>query len=376
MAGPAALLGLLVPALADDVAIETSAGQVRAEVVVPGLENPWSLAFLPDGDMLVTERPGRLRLIDDGRLVDRPVAGVPDVFARGQGGLLDVVLAPDFASSGTLYLSYAEPGDGGKGGTAVARARLVRDGDGARLEDLDIIFRQVPKVSGGRHFGSRIVPATDGTLFVTVGERGQQDLAQDLGTHMGKVVRINGDGSIPADNPFVAEDGARPEIWSYGHRNPQGAALDPSTGLLWTVEHGARGGDEINLPSAGVNHGWPIITYGVDYSGDTIGIGSEAPGMAQPHHWWDPSIAPSGMAFYQGDLFPEWRGDVFVGALAGQMLVRLDRDEDGKVVGEERLFEDELGRVRDVRSGPDGALWLLTDAEDGALIRVVPARSG
>ncbi len=360
-------------ARAGPVEAETAAGlTIAAEPVVTGLEHPWGLAFLPDGDMLVTERPGRLRLVSDGSLVAEPVSGVPRVWARGQGGLLDVAVGPDFAENGEVFLSYSEPGEGGAG-TAVARGRLVREGDGGRLEDVEVIFRQQPKLGGGVHFGSRIVVGRDGTLFVTLGERGQKPLAQDLSTHMGKVVRIDPDGSVPADNPFVGQPNARPEIWSYGHRNPQGATLHPDTGELWTVEHGARGGDEINIPKPGVNHGWPVITYGVDYSGATIGIGTEAPGMAQPHHHWDPSIAPSGLAFYTGDLVPAWQGDLFVGALRGQMLVRLDLDDERRIVGEERLFEGALGRVRDVRQGPDGALWLLTDEPDGSLVRVAPA---
>lgn len=352
-----------------------SAGRITLEPVAGDLEHPWGFAFLPGGDILVTERPGRLRLVTEAGLLDEPVDGLPDVYASGQGGLLDVAVSPDFADSGIIFLSYAEAGEGGAG-TAVARARLVLDADSARLEDVEVLFRQQPKVDGGQHFGSRIVVAGDGTLFVTLGERGRKPLAQDLSTHMGKVVRIAPDGSTPPDNPFVGREGALPEIWSYGHRNQQGAALHPDTGLLWTVEHGARGGDEINLPEAGVNHGWPEITYGRDYSGATIGVGTEAPGMAQPLHYWDPSIAPSGLAFYTGDAFPDWRGDLFVGALRGQMLVRLDLGENGTVLGEERLFEGVVGRIRDVRDGPDGTLWLLTDEDNGALYRLAPATAG
>jgi len=332
------------------------------------LENPWGLAFLPDGRLLVTERPGRLRIVEaDGRL-SKPLANLPEVAHRGQGGLLDVALDPDFASNRTIYLSYAEPGEDGAG-TAVARAVLGDRG----LSDVVVIFRQQPKVGGGNHFGSRLVFAADGTLFVTMGDRfAYRDQAQNLANHLGKIIRINRDGSAPADNPFVGRADARPEIWSYGHRNVQGAALEPATGLLWTAEHGARGGDEINRPEAGKNYGWPVITYGVDYSGARIGEGIAKPGMEQPVHYWDPSIAPSGMTFYTGDAFPDWRGDLFVGSLKFGYLVRLDL-EDGKIIGEERLIEDLDQRVRDVRQGPDGNLYLLTDEDDGAVLRLAPA---
>ncbi|MBB4301131.1 glucose/arabinose dehydrogenase [Rhodobium orientis] len=348
----------------DDYAVDVTA-------VASGLEHPWSLAFLPDGAMLVTERPGRLRLVLDGSLVDAPVSGVPKVYASGQGGLLDVVPSPDFADSNLIYMSYAERGDGGAG-TAVARARLVREGSSARLEDVEVIFRQQPKTTTSHHFGSRLVFARDGNLFATLGERGQRPLAQDLSTHNGKVVRIAPDGSVPNDNPFVGTDGARPEIWSYGHRNPQGATLHPETGELWTVAHGARGGDEVNIPMSGRNYGWPVISYGRHYSGARIGVGTHKEGMEQPVYYWDPSIAPSGAAFYDGDLFPDWKGSLFVGALKFQLLARLDV-KDGKIVGEERMFEGAFGRIRDVRSGPDGAIWLLTDEANGQLLRVAPA---
>ena len=332
------------------------------------LEHPWGLAFLPDGRLLVTERPGRLRIVEaDGRL-SKPLANLPEVAHRGQGGLLDVALDPDFASNRTIYLSYAEPGEGGAG-TAVARAVLGDTG----LSDVAVIFRQQPKVGAGNHYGSRLVFAADGTLFVTMGDRfAYRDQAQNLANHLGKIIRINRDGSTPSDNPSVGRAGARPEIWSYGHRNVQGAALEPATGRLWTAEHGARGGDEINRPEAGKNYGWPVITYGVDYSGARIGEGTAKPGMEQPVHYWDPSIAPSGMAFYTGSAFPDWRGDLFVGSLKFGYLVRLDM-EDGKIVGEERLIEDLDQRVRDVRQGPDGNLYLLTDEDDGAILRLAPA---
>lgn len=364
----AGALALPVAAAADN--IETKAGPVTLEKVAAGLSHPWGLAFLPDGAMLVTERGGALRLVADG-IVSPPIAGVPEVAARGQGGLLDVALDPAFATNGLVYLSYAEDGDGGTG-TAVARGRLVRDGGTARLDDVAVIFRQQPKVSGSGHFGARLAFAEDGRLFVTLGERQKKDPAQDLSGHLGKVVRIEADGRVPPDNPFVGRAGARPEIWSYGHRNIQGAAIDPATGRLWTVEHGARGGDEINVPAAGRNYGWPVISYGVDYSGAKIGVGTSAPGMEQPLYHWDPSIAPSGLAFYGADTFPAWKGDLFVGALKDEMLVRLDR-ENGRIVGEERLIEGRIGRIRDVRVGPDGALYLLNDEDDGGVWRLFPA---
>jgi aldose sugar dehydrogenase len=346
-------------------------GGVRAETVARGLEYPWGLAFLPDGRMLVTERPGRLRLVDrNGRLSD-PLAGVPEVAVGGQGGLLDVVIDPRFAENRWVYLSYAEPGSGGTAGTAVARGRL---GEG-RLEDVRVIYQQQPKVSGGNHFGSRLVFACDGTLFVTQGDRfAHRDRAQDLSVGFGKIMRINPDGSVPRDNPFVGRAGARSEIWSYGHRNVQGAALDPQTGRLWTVEHGARGGDELNHPEAGKNYGWPVITYGVDYSGAKIGEGTEKPGMEQPLYYWDPVIAPSGMAFYTGDALPGWKGCILIGSLKPGLLVRLTM-ADGRVGREERYLGDLNERIRDVRQGPDGFVYLLTDRrQDGRILRVAPAR--
>lgn len=364
-----AVAALLSSSLVSAAAAEslTDDDRFTLSVVADGLEHPWGLAFLPDGRMLVTERPGRLRIVAaDGRLSE-PLAGLPEVVDAGQGGLLDVVLDPEFADNRRVYLSYSEPGEAGAG-TAVARAVLTDDG----LSDLGVIFRQDPKVDSDIHFGARLVIAGDGRLFVTLGERGMRDQSQNLETHFGKVVRIERDGSIPADNPFSGRADARPEIWSYGHRNPQGAALDPATGQLWTVEHGARGGDEINRPEAGKNYGWPVISYGAHYSGAKIGEGTAKAGMEQPIHYWDPSIAPSGMAFYTGDRFPEWRGDLFVGSLKFGYLVRLDI-ADGNVVGEERLIEDLDRRVRDVRQGPDGDLYLLTDESDGQILRLAPA---
>jgi len=346
-------------------------GETKIEVttVAQGLEHPWSLAFLPDGRMLVTERPGRLRYVSaEGRL-SGPIAGLPEVFAEGQGGLLDVILDPDFARNSIIYLSYAEPGKDDTNGTAVASARL----DGERLRDLRVIFRQQPKFAGRHHFGSRLVFARDGTLFVTLGERNsQRDLAQDLDTHIGKIVRITKDGGIPDDNPFAGRTDARPEIWSYGHRNLQGATLHPVTGRLWTHEHGPRGGDEINLPEPGRNYGWPVITYGREYSGPAIGEGTAKAGMEQPLHYWVPSIGPSGMVFHSGRNHPAWKGQLFVGAMPARQLVRLEIGEDGRVAREERFGID--GRVRDVREGPDGALYLVTDEDAGRILRVVPAK--
>lgn len=346
-------------------------GVVRVETIADGLEHPWALAFLPDGRILITERPGRVRIVErDGRLSE-PLAGVPPVQARGQGGLLDVTLDPHFADNRLVYLSYAEPGAGGTAGTSVARGRL---GEG-RLEDVRVIYQQQPKVEGANHFGSRLVFARDGTLFVTQGERfDYRDQAQDLASGLGKIVRIHPDGSVPSDNPFVGRPGARPEIWSYGHRNIQSAALHPATSQLWIVEHGARGGDELNRPEPGKNYGWPVISYGVHYSGAKIGEGTAKPGMEQPVYYWDPVIAPSGMVFYTGDAFPAWQGSLLIGSLQPGLLVRLTV-EDGQVAREEQYLADLRERIRDVRQGPDGLLYLLTDSRNGRLLRVLPATS-
>lgn len=347
----------------------TGETKVAITTVAEGLEHPWSLAFLPDGRMLVTERPGRLRYVTRDGGVSEPLAGLPAIFAEGQGGLLDVILDPDFGQNSRIYFSYAEPGPDGTNGTAVAKARL----EGQRLADVKVIFRQRPKFASKHHFGSRLVFAPDGNLFVTLGERNsERDLAQDLGTHLGKIVRITKDGGVPKDNPFVGREGALPEIWSFGHRNLQGATLHPVTGRLWTHEHGPRGGDEINLPEPGRNYGWPVITYGREYSGPAIGEGTAKAGMEQPLHYWVPSIGPSGMVFHSGRAYPAWKGQLFVGALPAKQLVRLEIDGDGHVRKEERIA---IGsRVRDVREGPDGALYLLTDEDAGQLLRVVPAK--
>jgi glucose/arabinose dehydrogenase len=339
----------------------------RLVKVADGLDHPWCVAFLPDGRMLVTERPGRLRVVRDGRLQPEPVAGVPAVFASGQGGLLDVALHPRFAENGLIYLSYAERGDGGAS-TALARAKLA----GNRLEDLRVLFREEPKTGGGLHFGGRIVFDRAGFLYLTLGERGDKDRAQRSDNHHGSVIRLHDDGRVPADNPFVGKPGWRPEKFDLGHRNQQGAALHPQTGALWTHEHGPQGGDEINVIRAGANYGWPVITYGVNYGiGTKIGEGTHKEGMAQPLYYWVPSIAPSGMAFYTGDKFPKWKGDLFVGSLKFELLVRLKLDGE-KVVGEERLIKGAIGRIRDVRMGPDGLLYLLTDESDGVLARLEP----
>lgn len=354
--------------------VESSAGNLTASVIAEGLDHPWALGFLPDGRMLVTERSGQLRVISDG-VVGEPIADVPDVYNQGQGGLLDLALAPDFATSGQLYLTFAEPAqDAGlqRGqGTAVLSARLVLEGNSGRLEDSKVIFRMNRFTTTNRHFGSRVVIGQDGNLFVTLGERGEQDRAQDMTDLAGAIVRIAPDGSVPSDNP--RPEGWAPELWSKGHRNPQGATLRDD-GVLFTVEHGARGGDEVNMPRAGANYGWPVITYGVDYSGVPIGEGTEKAGLEQPLHYWDPSISPSGLDFYDGELLPAWQGDLLAGGLSGQLLVRLDMEGDA-VIGEERLFENQLGRIRDVRVGPDGAIYLLTDADNGQLIRVAPEGS-
>jgi glucose/arabinose dehydrogenase len=372
----ALFLSLAAPALAQDV-IKSQKESFRVETIASGLENPWALAFLPDGRMLVTERPGRLRIVSkDGKLSD-PVANLPKVAAVGQGGLLDIVLAPDFSQSHRLYFTFAEPrganGAVNPNSTSAASARFVEDKGTAKLEDVKVIFRQEPAAGGGFHFGSRIAIARDGTLFITTGERNLKTPSQDLKQDLGKVIHINADGTIPKDNPFVGRKDARPEIWSYGHRNIQGAAIHPSTGKLWINEHGPKGGDEINIPLAGKNYGWPVIGFGVDYSGAVIHESTEKPGMEQPIHHWTPSIAPSGMAFYTADAFPNWRGNLFSGALALTHLNRIELDGE-KVVKEERLLGDLGLRIRDVRQGPDGYLYLLSDARNGKLLRLVPAK--
>lgn len=368
LCGGLLLAGLL--GMAQAAPLSSTLGPLVLQEVAGGLEHPWALAFLPDGQgMLVTERPGRLRRVSAEGQLSAPLAGVPEVYAVGQGGLLDVALSPQFATDRLVYLSYAEQGEDGLAGTAVGRGRL--SADLGALEDFQVIFRQQPKLSSGVHFGSRLVFDRSGYLFVTLGENGQRPIAQDLGKLQGKVVRLQADGSIPADNPFAGRAGARAEIWSYGHRNPQGAALNPWTGQLWTNEHGPRGGDEINIPGAGRNYGWPRATHGVNYSYLPIpeAEGETVPGTEPPHYVWEKSPAISGMAFYTAARFPAWQHSLFIGALADEALIRLSLEGD-KVVGEERLLKEKNWRIRDVREGLDGWLYLLTDESDGKLLRL------
>jgi aldose sugar dehydrogenase len=346
---------------------QTEKGSVRVEPVVGGLVNPWALAFLPDGRMLVTERPGRIRMVGKDGALSQPLNNVPNVSARNQGGLLDVVLDPKFSDNRLVYISFAEPRSGGNG-TSVAKMRLNASETG--FDQVEVIFRQQPTYQGGYHFGSRLVFDCTGSLFVALGDRFDlKEQAQSRTNTIGKIVRIRTDGSVPPDNPGLRREGWLTTVWSIGHRNIQGAALHPVTGKLWTAEHGARGGDEINIPEAGKNYGWPVITFGKDYSGASIGEGTAKPGMEQPIFYWDPSIAPSGMAFYTGNHFSGWKGNVFVGALAGQLLSRLTLDGE-KVVSEERLFVGMNKRIRDVRQGPDGFLYLVIDAAEGEVLRV------
>ncbi|WP_239068395.1 PQQ-dependent sugar dehydrogenase [Aquipseudomonas alcaligenes] len=346
-------------------------GELQLTEVVGGLEHPWALAFLPEGQgYLISERPGRLRLLDAQGRLHPPLGGVPAVFARGQGGLLDIALSPSFTTDRLVYLSYAEADDEGqRAGTAVGRGRLKEDL--SALEGFRVIFRQLPKLSEGIHFGSRMAFGADGQLYVSLGENNQRATAQQLDKLQGKLVRLQPGGGVPADNPFVGREGIRPEIWSYGHRNPQGLALNPWSGRLWLHEHGPRGGDEINIPRAGRNYGWPKATHGINYSFLPIpeAEGATVAGTEPPHHVWEKSPAISGMAFYSAERFPAWQHSLFIGALAGQALIRLQLQGD-QVVHEERLLQDRGWRIRDVRQGPDGFLYLLTDAPDGKLVRL------
>ena len=354
----------------EETQFPSSAGSLDVRTFARGLVNPWALAFLPDGRMLVTERPGRMRLVSLEGQLSPPLKGVPDVWASGQGGLLDVIIDKSFAQNSTIYFCFSERTSGG-GRTAIARAKL-NDG-GGRLDETKIIFRQEGPLSSGNHYGCRIVQADDGNLFVTLGDHfTHRDQAQELGNHLGKLIRITPDGTAPADNPFVGRDGAKPEIWSYGHRNEQGLAINPLNGDLWETEHGPRGGDEVNIIAKGKNYGWPVIGYGIDYSGATIHETKAKDGMEQPVKYWVPSIAPSGMAFYTGKLFPKWSGSLFLGALRGAMLVRLTLNGNA-VTSEERLLQNLNERIRDVRQGPDGALWLLTDSSSGRILQVAPS---
>jgi len=366
------LLGLLIIALTcvsghGASFYESETARFRVVPLISGLVHPWSLAFLPDGDLLITERPGRLRVVRFGHLLEAPIAGVPVVAAVGQGGLLDLVLHPDFATNRLLCLSYSRHESAGSG-TAIICGELVGD----RLINSRVIFAAEPKSRGGKHFGSRLVFDVNGNLYATLGDRGIRAQAQDLSRHPGSVIRIDLSGAALADNPFVHQDDAQPEIFTYGNRNPQGLAWHPKTGVLWMHEHGPRGGDELNQVIAGTNYGWPVISYGKEYwSQNAVGEGTHKIGMAQPVHHWVPSIAPSGMAFYSGNRFPQWQGNLFIGSLKFGELVRLEIDA-SRVVHEERLLNGDFGRIRDVRLGPDGLLYLLTDSRNGHLLRLEP----
>jgi len=359
---------LAAPALSNDV-YQSEQHDFRVVTVASGLAHPWGMAFLPGGEMLVSERDGRLRVVRNGELVSEPVSGLPRMMVGGQGGLLDVTLDPDYEKNGLIYFAYAG-GSPGSAGTEVARGRL--DLDAMALRDVETIFEVEPKTPGAAHYGGRLQFHPDGTLYVTLGDRySYMDQAQNIENHLGSIVRINPDGSVPDDNPFVGRDDAQPEIYTYGNRNVQGIALRPGTTTIWQHEHGPRGGDELNIVQPGVNYGWPEITYGIDYSGAIISEKTEAPGMEQPVVYWDPSIAPSGMTFYDGDKFPQWRGDIFMGALAHRHLRRLDMDGD-EVVGQEELLAGLNARIRDVVEGPDGLLYVLTDADNGRILRLEP----
>ena len=365
-------IALCTSALAQDrsAAINSEKHAFRVVTLLQGLEYPWSVAFLPDGRMLVTERAGRLRLVgQDLRLDPKPIAGLPDVVATGQGGLFDVVLHPEYAQNGWIYWAYNAPGAGGWG-TALARGKL----QGSRMTEVQVLFSMQPKTRSSQHFGGRIVFDKAGMLYLTLGDRGDKERAQKLDDHAGSVIRLYEDGRVPVDNPFAKRVEALPEKWTLVNRNMQGATLHPKTGELWTHEHGPQGGDEVNVMRSGLNYGWPVITYGVNYGfGTRIGEGQTKPGMVQPLHVWVPSIAPSGMAFVSGSKFPQWTGDLLVGALRDQMLVRLELDGE-KVVREERLLQGLVGRIRDVRMGPDGLVYLLTDSAEGSLLRLEPIK--
>jgi glucose/arabinose dehydrogenase len=367
-AGLAAIL-FASPALAadDPVQYSTEKVSVQVETLASGLDNPWSVEVMPDGAFLITELGGTLRIIRDGK-ASAPIRGVPKSARKGQGGLLDVALDPGFETNRTIFLSMAVA-DGGRYGTAIVRGVLSKDAK--NLTGVKELFRMNKFTGKGQHFGSRIAIASDGSLFFGIGDRGERDRAQDMRDHAGAILHINPDGSIPADNPYRDGKAGLPEVWSKGHRNPQGIVIDPKDHQLLTVEHGARGGDEVNAPQPGKNYGWPVITYGKDYSGAEIGVGQAADGYEQPLYYWDPSIAPGAIDVYHGAMFPQWEGDLLVSALKYQLLARLERDESGKIVSEERLFEGEFGRIRDVKVAPDGAVLMVTD--DGALLRVSAA---
>ena len=370
------IAALLIFAAVPVAALAQDAGGTKGFTVAPiaaELDHPWGIAVLPDGGMLVTERSGRLRLVSTEGKVGEPIAGVPEVVARGQGGLLDITLHPKFADNRLVYMSFSEGGDGGNS-TAVARGTLADDG--RSLENVEVIFSQRPKVKSNMHFGSRIVFDREGRIYVGLGERSHERFrtqAQDLNSHLGKVVRLNDDGSVPKDNPFVGKAQALPEIWSYGHRNIQAAALNLESGKLWTIEHGPKGGDEINIPKPGANYGWPVVSHGVNYDGTPVGSGKkDAPGFEDPIYTWTPVIAPSGMIFYSGKAFPDWNGDLFVGGLAAAALVRLDLEGE-KVTGEERLLTDLGMRIRDVAETADGDILVITDEDNGKILKISPA---
>ena len=347
---------------------KTEKTSIKVKTITNKLEHPWGMTMLPTGSILVTERGGTMKLVDPKTGKLKKVTGVPKVWAKGQGGLLDIAADPDFENNKTVYFTFSDPAFFSGAGTAIASA-IFNEKPRPSLSNIKTLFSMDNTTNSGRHFGSRIVLANDGTIFITIGDRGDRPRAQDPFDAAGKVLRINKDGSIPKDNPFADGKKALPQIWSLGHRNPQGATLDRDTGQLWTLSHGARGGDEINTPEPGKNYGWPIISYGKHYSGGKIGKGISAQGLEQPVYYWDPSIAPSGLDFYSSDLIPQWKGNLFAGALKDQLLARLEI-KDGKVIHEEQLLEGEYGRIRDVRSFADGALWLLTDDEDGQLLRL------
>lgn len=367
---PALVMPVLATAADEIKTFQSEKHAFRVVTLVEGLQHPWSVAWLPDGRMLVTERAGRLRVVSrDFKLDPKPLEGLPQVAAVGQGGLFDVVPHPRYAENGWLYISYSGPGSGGHG-TELMRARL----EGHRLVQQQVLFRLEPKSSTGFHFGGRVAFDRQGHVYLALGDRGEKERAQRLDDHAGSVIRLHDDGRVPRDNPFIGRAGAKPEKFTLGNRNVQGAALHPQSGELWTHEHGPQGGDEINVIRAGRNYGWPVITYGVNYgTGTRIGEGTHKPGMEQPLYKWVPSIAPSGMAFYAGDKFPNWRGNLLVGALRDEMLVRLELDGE-KVTREERLVKDAIGRIRDVRVGPDGYIYLLTDARNGVLARLEPVK--
>lgn len=352
----------------DTKAFDTEKATILVESIASGLVHPWGMGMLPNGKILVTEREGNMKLITPktGKLIS--VSGVPDVWESGQGGLLDIAIDPEFKTNKTIYFTFSNPAFFGGAGTAIASAEFTET-PAPSLQNVTILFSMDKTSRSLHHFGSRIVLASDSTIFFTTGDRGESPRAQDPFDSAGKVLRINKDGSIPKDNPFADGKNALPQIWSLGHRNPQGATLNDKTGALWTLSHGARGGDEINIPEAGKNYGWPIISFGRHYSGEKIGKGTSAPGLEQPIYYWDPSIAPSGFDFYQGNSIPEWQGNLFAGALKDQLLSRLEV-KNGKVVHEEKILAGEFGRIRDVRSFHDGALWLLIDDSEGALLRL------